>query len=51
MHEYEVTLRNGKAFVYADTYLDLGGVVQFYRGDEVVQEYDRRQVVGVVEVW
>ena len=51
MHEYQVTLRNGTAYVYADTYLDLGGLYQFYKGDEVVKEFDSWRVLRVFKIW
>ena len=51
MHEYEVKLRNGTAYVYADCFVELGGVYQFYKGDAVVEEYDSSRVVEVKENW
>lgn len=49
MKEYEVTLTNGTAWVYADTYVRLGGLYQFYVGDTVAHEFDDHLVVSVKE--
>ncbi len=50
MNEYEVTLTSGTAYVYADLFVRLGGLFQFYQGDRVVQEFEDGKVIDVKEV-
>lgn len=50
MFEYEVKfspyLKKQPEYVFADTYVTLGGMYQFYIGDQVVQEYPSADVVS-----
>ncbi len=50
MNEYEVTLTSGTVYVYADLFVRLGGLFQFYQGDRVVQEFEDGKVIDVKEV-
>ena len=51
MHEYVVTLQNGSFRFFADCYLRLGGVYQFYLGDVICKEIPASRVVNVKIVW
>jgi hypothetical protein len=50
LHEYEVTLTTGVAYVYADCWVHLDQY-QFCRGDVVVQQFDDCLVISVKENW
>jgi len=47
MIEFQVTLTNGIAYVYAARYVVFDGFYQFFRGDKVVIKFDVSTVVDV----
>jgi hypothetical protein len=51
MHRYRVTLIGKVESFYADCYVQLGGVYQFYHGDTVVREFECNRVVRVIQIY